>query len=118
MHPKTRTLPARQDPQGRDRRRRRDRQHRRVIESLMGRKPELRFQYIRKTPSSPATSTFRRRRRSPMSGAVPKTMRVVEAAGLAIDRLKLVERPVPEPRRGEILVRLAAATLNYRASRS
>jgi NADPH:quinone reductase-like Zn-dependent oxidoreductase len=49
-----------------------------------------------------------------MAADIPKTMRVVEAAGLAIDRLRLVERPVPEPRCGEILIRLAAATLNYR----
>ena len=45
---------------------------------------------------------------------IPKTMRVVEAQGFAIERLALVERPVPEPRRGEILIKLAAATLNYR----
>jgi NADPH:quinone reductase-like Zn-dependent oxidoreductase len=41
-------------------------------------------------------------------------MRVIEATSFAIDSLRLAERPVPSPRRGEILVRLRAATLNYR----
>jgi NADPH:quinone reductase-like Zn-dependent oxidoreductase len=31
-----------------------------------------------------------------------------------IDGLALVDKPVPEPREGEVLVRLRAATLNYR----
>lgn len=42
------------------------------------------------------------------------TMRAVEAQAFSIDALKLVERPVPQPRRGEILVRVRAASLNYR----
>src|SRR5512141_3015183 len=44
----------------------------------------------------------------------PSTMRAVEAAAFAIDALSVVERPVPAPRRGEILVRIKAASLNYR----
>jgi NADPH:quinone reductase-like Zn-dependent oxidoreductase len=43
-----------------------------------------------------------------------KTMRALEAADFSIDALKLAERPVPKPRRGEILVRIKAASLNYR----
>ena len=41
-------------------------------------------------------------------------MKVVEAQGFSIDRLRLVERPKPEPRRGDILLRVRAASLNYR----
>ena len=44
----------------------------------------------------------------------PKTMRALEAKDFSIDALKLAERPVPKPRRGEILVRIKAASLNYR----
>ncbi len=42
------------------------------------------------------------------------TMRALEATAFSIDALKLGERPVPKPRRGEILIRLRAASLNYR----
>ncbi len=42
------------------------------------------------------------------------TMRAMEASAFSIDGLKLVERPVPKPRRGEILVHIRAASLNYR----
>ncbi len=42
-----------------------------------------------------------------------KMMRVLEAKDFAIDALKLGERPVPKPRRGEILVRIRAASLNF-----
>ena len=42
------------------------------------------------------------------------TMRALEATAFSIDALKLGERPVPTPRRGEILVRIRAASLNYR----
>jgi NADPH:quinone reductase-like Zn-dependent oxidoreductase len=42
------------------------------------------------------------------------TMRALEAHAFSIDGLKLGQRPVPKPRRGEILVRLKAASLNYR----
>jgi NADPH:quinone reductase-like Zn-dependent oxidoreductase len=45
---------------------------------------------------------------------LPATMRAVEAHAFSIDALKLAERPVPQPRRGEILVRVRAASLNYR----
>lgn len=41
-------------------------------------------------------------------------MRAVEASGFGIDTLRLVERPVPRPGPGEILLRVKAATLNYR----
>src|SRR5262245_26370334 len=46
--------------------------------------------------------------------ATPQTMRTLEAQDFSIDALKLVNRPIPKPRRGEILVRVRAATLNYR----
>lgn len=42
------------------------------------------------------------------------TMRAIEAHAFAIDGLKLAQRAVPKPRRGEILVRIKAASLNYR----
>jgi NADPH:quinone reductase-like Zn-dependent oxidoreductase len=45
---------------------------------------------------------------------LPTTMRAVEASDFSIDSLRVVERPVPQPRRGEILVRVRAASLNYR----
>jgi len=41
-------------------------------------------------------------------------MRALEARDFSIDALRLGERPVPKPRRGEILVRIRAASLNYR----
>ena len=41
-------------------------------------------------------------------------MRVMEVSGTDFNSLRLVERPVPEPKRGEVLVRIMAATLNYR----
>ncbi len=44
----------------------------------------------------------------------PRTMRCLEAGDFSIDALKLGQRPVPKPRRGEILVHLKAASLNYR----
>ncbi len=45
---------------------------------------------------------------------LPATMRAVEAGAFAIEALRVVERPVPRPRRGEILVHVKAASLNYR----
>ena len=41
-------------------------------------------------------------------------MRALEAKAFSIEGLDLVERPVPSPRRGEILIRVKAASLNYR----
>jgi NADPH:quinone reductase-like Zn-dependent oxidoreductase len=43
-----------------------------------------------------------------------RTMRALEAEGFSIGALRLAERPVPAARRGEILVRIKAASLNYR----
>lgn len=48
------------------------------------------------------------------SASIPATMRTIEAVGVGLDQLRLVERPVPQPGPGEILVRVGAATLNYR----
>lgn len=45
---------------------------------------------------------------------VPTSMRALEAADFSIERIAVVERPVPRPGRGEILVRVKAASLNYR----
>lgn len=46
---------------------------------------------------------------------IPGTqMRAVEANDFSIESLALAQRPVPELRRGEILVKIAAASLNYR----
>lgn len=45
---------------------------------------------------------------------IPTTMRAVEARAFSIDALDVAQRPVPQPRRGEILVRVRAASLNYR----
>lgn len=41
-------------------------------------------------------------------------MHAIEAAAFSLDQLRLVSRPVPLPRRGEILVRVKAVALNYR----
>ncbi len=41
-------------------------------------------------------------------------MRALEAKAFSVDALQLVERPIPQPRRDEILVRIRAASLNYR----
>lgn len=41
-------------------------------------------------------------------------MKVIEATAFAIDGLRLAERPMPTPQRGELLVRVSAASLNYR----
>lgn len=43
-----------------------------------------------------------------------QTMRALEAPAFSIDALRVVERPIPHPRHGEILVRVKAASLNYR----
>lgn len=41
-------------------------------------------------------------------------MQAIVIADYGIENLKLVERPIPEPRRGEVVVRVRAAALNYR----
>ncbi len=41
-------------------------------------------------------------------------MRAIEAPVFSVDGLRLVDRPMPEVRRGGILIRVAAASLNYR----
>ena len=45
---------------------------------------------------------------------IPLTMRAIEAPEFGLDKLRIVERPVPEPKLDEILIRVSAATLNYR----
>lgn len=42
------------------------------------------------------------------------SMRAMEARAFSVEGLQLVERPVPKPRRGELLIRIRAASLNYR----
>jgi NADPH:quinone reductase-like Zn-dependent oxidoreductase len=42
------------------------------------------------------------------------TMRAMQANDFSIDALSMAQKPVPKPRRGEILVRIKAASLNYR----
>ena len=49
-----------------------------------------------------------------MSQTSKAVMRAVEADGFGLDALHLVEHTVPRPGPSEILVRLKAATLNYR----
>lgn len=46
--------------------------------------------------------------------SLPETMRAVQAQAFSLDSLQMVQRPVPRPRRGEILLRVRAASLNYR----
>ena len=41
-------------------------------------------------------------------------MKTLEATAFSIDALRIAERPVPTPGRGEMLVRMHAASLNYR----
>jgi hypothetical protein len=43
-----------------------------------------------------------------------ETMRAMQANDFSIDALSMAQKPVPKPRRGEILVRIKAASLNYR----
>lgn len=46
--------------------------------------------------------------------SIGTTMRAMEARAFSIDSLNLLQRPVPKPRRGELLIRIKAASLNYR----
>ena len=41
-----------------------------------------------------------------------RAMALVGSFGL--DHLKLIERPMPEPRHNEVVIRMAAVSLNYR----
>ena len=41
-----------------------------------------------------------------------RAMAIVGAFGL--DHLKLIDRPMPEPRHSEVVIRVAAVSLNYR----
>lgn len=41
-------------------------------------------------------------------------MRAIELQGFAADKLVIVDRPPPEPKAGEVLVRVRACSLNYR----
>ncbi len=41
-------------------------------------------------------------------------MQLIEARNFSIDGLELTQRPIPEPRRGELLIRLRSVSLNYR----
>lgn len=45
---------------------------------------------------------------------IPKTMRAMAAHAFSLDAISPVERSVPRPARGEVLVKVAAASLNYR----
>ncbi|HSW23988.1 MAG TPA: alcohol dehydrogenase catalytic domain-containing protein, partial [Burkholderiaceae bacterium] len=42
------------------------------------------------------------------------TMHALQATAFSIDALRLTQRDAPQPRRGEVLVRLRAASLNHR----
>ena len=41
-------------------------------------------------------------------------MKAYQVSEFGIDKLEVVDRPMPEPARGEVLVRFRAASLNYR----
>jgi NADPH:quinone reductase-like Zn-dependent oxidoreductase len=41
-----------------------------------------------------------------------RAMAIVEGFGL--NHLKLIEKPMPEPRHSEVVIRIAAVSLNYR----
>jgi NADPH:quinone reductase-like Zn-dependent oxidoreductase len=46
--------------------------------------------------------------------SAPKTMKAFEAAEFSLDAFRIVETDLPAPRRGEILLRVLAVSLNYR----
>ena len=47
-------------------------------------------------------------------GATNGTMRVMEARSPNIQDLRIAEHPIPQPGSGEVLIRVRAASLNYR----
>lgn len=61
----------------------------------------------------PHSSIFAITLKNPMT-SIPSTMMALLAKGFSLDALELAERPVPQPRRGEILIRVRAVSLNYR----
>lgn len=46
--------------------------------------------------------------------AVSKTHKAIEARDFSLDAIYLTARPTSSPRRGEILIRVRAVSLNYR----
>jgi NADPH:quinone reductase-like Zn-dependent oxidoreductase len=46
--------------------------------------------------------------------SIPDRMRALVADDFSIEALRMAEKPAPRPRRGEIMVRIKAASLNYR----
>ena len=46
--------------------------------------------------------------------SIPKTMKALEARSTKFSDLALASLPVPEPKEGEILIRVKAASINYR----
>lgn len=52
--------------------------------------------------------------RSRTGRQMAQTMKIWELDAFGIDRLALAQRPVPKPGAGELLVRVAAVSLNYR----
>lgn len=45
---------------------------------------------------------------------IPTTMKAMAATAFSLDAITAIELDVPEPKRGEILVKVSAASLNYR----
>jgi len=45
---------------------------------------------------------------------VPNTMQAMAASAFSLDAIDAIELDVPQPRRGEILIRVSAVSLNYR----
>src|SRR5262245_56312347 len=62
----------------------------------------------------PAATAFDRMRATGIVSGMNDSMRAVQATAFSIDALRLASRAVPQPRRGEVLVQLRAASLNHR----